>query len=169
MKRLFSQFCCGLCALNYPPLPWESVAMVWGFCVCFVAYLFLKMFIGEYSCFIMSCQLLLNSKVNQLYVYHISPLFQISFPFRSPQSTEQGSLSYTVGSHQQSILYTVSTVNIYQSQSPNSSHSPFLPWCSFICSLCLCLYFFFVNRIVCTNLMEEEMATHSSVLAWEIP
>ena len=31
---------------------------------------------------------------------HISPLFWISFPFRSPQSIEQSSLSYTVSSHQ---------------------------------------------------------------------
>ena len=29
---------------------------------------------------------------------HISPLFWIPFPFRSPQSTEQSSLGYT-GSH----------------------------------------------------------------------
>ena len=55
---------------------------------------------------------------------HIYPLFWISFPFRSPQSTEQSSLCYTVGSHQLSVLYIV--VYICQSQSPNSSHtSPF--------------------------------------------
>ena len=30
---------------------------------------------------------------------HISPLFWISFPLRSPQSTEESSLWYTVGSH----------------------------------------------------------------------
>ena len=30
---------------------------------------------------------------------HISSLFWISFPFRSPQSTESSSLCYTVGSH----------------------------------------------------------------------
>ena len=53
---------------------------------------------------------------------HISPLFWFSFPFRSPQSTEQSSLSYTVHSHQLSILYIVSIVYVCQSQSPNSSH-----------------------------------------------
>ena len=58
---------------------------------------------------------------------HISPLFQISFPFRSPQSTEQGSRCYTVGSHQLSILYIVSTVYMCQSPSPNSSHTPGSP------------------------------------------
>ena len=50
---------------------------------------------------------------------HISPFFQISFPFRSPQSIQSSSLCYTAGSHQLSILYIV--VYICQSQSPNSS------------------------------------------------
>ena len=36
---------------------------------------------------------------------YISPLFWISFSFRSPQSPEPGSLSYTVASHSLSILY----------------------------------------------------------------
>ena len=35
----------------------------------------------------------------------VSPLFWISFPFRSPQSTEQSSLCCTAGSHQSSVLY----------------------------------------------------------------
>ena len=56
---------------------------------------------------------------------HISPLFWISFPFRSLQSIQQSSLCYTVGSHQLSILYIVSIVYICQSPFPNSSHSPF--------------------------------------------
>ena len=43
---------------------------------------------------------------------HISPLFWISFPFRSAQTIEQSSLCYTVGSHQLSILYIVSIVYI---------------------------------------------------------
>ena len=32
---------------------------------------------------------------------------------------------------------------ICQSQSPNSSHTPFPPWYPYVCSLRLCLYFFF--------------------------
>ena len=40
------------------------------------------------------------------YTYTYILLFWISFPFRSPHST-QSSLCYTVGSHQLSILYTV--------------------------------------------------------------
>ena len=41
------------------------------------------------------CVSLYYGKVNQLYI-HIYPLFWISFPFRSPQSTELSSLSCTV-------------------------------------------------------------------------
>ena len=60
---------------------------------------------------------------------HISRLFQISFPVTSPQNTEF--LSYTVGSHQLSILYTV----VFTCQSPNSTHPPFHPWYLYVCSL----------------------------------
>ena len=82
---------------------------------------------------------------------NISPLFWISFPFRSPQSTEQSSLCYTVGNHQLSILYTASIVYICQSQSPNSSHPRLPPWYPYVCSLPLCLYLCFVNKIIYTN------------------
>ena len=51
---------------------------------------------------------------------HIFPLFCISFPFRLPQSTEQSSLWYAVGSHLLAVLYIV--VCICQLQSPDSSH-----------------------------------------------
>ena len=53
---------------------------------------------------------------------HISPLFWISFPFKSAQCIKQSSLCYTVCSHLLSILYIVSIVYMCQSQSPNSSH-----------------------------------------------
>ena len=56
------------------------------------------------------------------YMYTYTPLFWISFPFRSPQGIEESSLCYTAGSHWLSVLYTVSIVYICQSQSPNSSH-----------------------------------------------
>ena len=43
----------------------------------------------KYSGFTMLCYFLLYSRVNQLYMHiHISPLFWISFRFRSPWSTE---------------------------------------------------------------------------------
>ena len=38
---------------------------------------------------------------------HISALFWISFPFRSPQSTEESSLGCTVGSHELPRLHRV--------------------------------------------------------------
>ena len=80
---------------------------------------------------------------------HISPLW-ISFALRSPQSIAQSSLCYTVGSHQLSILYIV--VYICQSQTPNSfCPSLFPPWYPYICSLHLCLYFCFVNKIIYTK------------------
>ena len=43
---------------------------------------------------------------------------------------------------------------ICQSQSPNSSHhhppATFPPWCPYLCSLLLCLYFCPANRFICT-------------------
>ena len=63
-------------------------------------------------------------QIRYKYTYILS--FLTPFPFRSPQSPEQGSLSYTVGSHQLSVSYVVSIVYICQLQSPNSFH-PFLP------------------------------------------
>ena len=55
-----------------------------------------KKLLLEYNCFIMLFEFLLYSKVNRLHVYILSPLFWISFPFKSPQSTEQSSLCYAV-------------------------------------------------------------------------
>ena len=52
-------------------------------------------------------------------IIHISTLFQILFPNRLLQSTEQSYLCYTVGSYQLSILYIV--VCICQHQSPDLS------------------------------------------------
>ena len=39
------------------------------------------------------------------------------------------------------------TVCIRQSQSPNSSHPTLPPWCPYVCSLHLCLYFCLANKI----------------------
>ena len=77
----------------------------------------------------------------------IPPLFWISFPFvRSPQSIEQSSLCNTVGSPCFSILYIVSVVYICVNLNfpIHPTLSRFLPWCPYLCSLPLCLYFFFV-------------------------
>lgn len=75
----------------------------------------------EYSCFTMLCQFLLYSKVNQPYIYLLFFFFFNFFPIWSPQSIEQSSLCYTVGSHQVSVLCIVSIVYVPQSQSPNLS------------------------------------------------
>ena len=69
--------------------------------VSFSFHFFYK-FVLDYICFIMVYQFHLYSKVNQPYMY--PPFFWISFPFRSPQSTEYCSLSYTGGSYQLCIL-----------------------------------------------------------------
>ena len=78
------------------------------------------------------------------------PFFWISFPFRSPQSIEQSSLWYTTDSHQLSVFYIISVgyIYIFPSQSPNSSHHLLFPrWSPYICSLHLCLNFYFVNKM----------------------
>ena len=91
---------------------------------------------------------LLQSKViSYMYIY---PLFWISFPFRPPQRTEQSSLCCTVDSHLFSSLYIVSIVCICQSQSSRLSHPSFPHLGPYICSLCLCFYFCFANRFICT-------------------
>ena len=83
----------------------------------------------EYNCFIILCQFLLYRKVNQQCVYiSVYPLFfQISLPVRSPQSTEQSFLCYTVSSHL--LCYIQNQQCVCQFQSPNSSHhhSPLSP------------------------------------------
>ena len=78
-------------------------------------------------CFFPLCHLgipVLVSAVKQsesVICIHISPLFQISFPFKLSQRIEQGSLHYTVGSRQLSMIFYTQQC-ICQSQSPNSSH-----------------------------------------------
>ena len=89
-----------------------------------MGYYFLKLIVIAIQLLYKLYQFLLYIKVNQLYVY-IYPLFSwICFTFRSPQSTEQISLCYTVASLQLSVLQIVSLVFMCQSQHPISS-SPF--------------------------------------------
>ena len=116
----------------------------------------------------MMCQFLLYSKVNQLYIY-IHPLF-FGFPShlghhralsRVPCAIQQVLISYLFYTQYQQCIYVnpnlpihptlVSVVYICQFQSPNSSHPRFPPQYPYVCSLYLCLYFCFVNKIVYTN------------------
>ena len=93
-----------------------------------------------------------------------SPLFWISFPFRSPQSTEQSSLYYTVGSHQLSILYIV--VYICQSQTLSSSHHPPPPWYPKVCSLYFCLYFCFANKFICITFLHSTYKQYYTIFVF---
>ena len=95
---------------------------------------------------------------------HLS-LYWISFPFRSPQSTEQSSLCCTLGFHQLSILHIVSTVYVYQSQLPNSSLQPLSLLVSiylFYMSVSLC----FVNKILYTNFFRFHIYVQYMVFAF---
>ena len=63
------------------------------------------------------------------------------------------SLCHTACSHLLSILYIL--VYTCQSQSLNSSQSPFPPWCPYVCSLHLCLYFCLANKFICTIFLDS--------------
>ena len=113
-------------------------------------------------------QFLLYSKVNQRDIYISLLLWIPFFSFKSPQSTEQSPLRYTAGSHQLSILYIISIVYICQSQSPNSSYPMDFSGGSVIKNLLpsrRCL----LQSLGQEDPPDKEMATHSSILAWEIP
>ena len=57
-------------------------------------------------CFTMLLASVMQQSKSDLYI-HISSLFWISFPFRSPQSTKLKSLYYTVSSHYLSIYSSI--------------------------------------------------------------
>ena len=84
---------------------------------------------------------------------HISPLFWISFPFRSPQSTEQSFLCYTMFSLAIYFIHSMNGVHV-SIPVPNSSHPAFTLGYPHICSLCLCLYFCFANKITYTIFLD---------------
>ena len=81
---------------------------------------------------------------------HISPLFWISFPFRPPQSTE---FPVPYSGFSLAIYFILSSVHRSIPISQVSMLS-FPSWCSYACSLCLCLYFCFVNRFICAIFLD---------------
>ena len=107
-------------------------------------------FLLEYSCFIMMCYFLLYSKLNKLYVYIYPLFFWISFPFRPPQSTE---FPVPYSGFSLAIYFILSSVHRSIPISQVSMLS-FPSWCSYACSLCLCLYFCFVNRFICAIFLD---------------
>ena len=106
-------------------------------------------FFLEYSCFPMLCSFLLHGKVIS-YLY-IHPLFP-GFPSHLSRHTAPSrvSLCCAVGSHQLSVSYVAAIVHICRSQFSRFIPLPFPPWYPYVCSLYLCLYFFFANRFICT-------------------
>ena len=98
-------------------------------------------------------QFLLYGKVSQP---HMAPLFWISFPFRSPQSTEQS--SWTVQQGLTGCLF-YTWQSFYVSPNLPIHPSPFFPpCCPYVSSLCLCLYFYFATKIIYTIFLNSTTA-----------
>ena len=102
-----------------------------------------------HSYFTMLCWSLLLSNMNQA---HTQTPSLLGSPLRPPQCGKQNSVPHTAVSHQLSILYILSVVYIYTCVcvyshmcQPNSSPAS---WYPHICSLCLCLYYWFANKII---------------------
>ena len=125
--------------------------------IIFLQSLFFFKFLFECSCFTMLYQFLLYSKVNQLYIY-IYPLF-FGFPShlghhralsRVPCAIQQVLISYLFYTYYQQCIYVNSNLPIHPTL-------PFPPWYPYVCSLHLCLYFCFVNKIVYTSFFRFHM------------
>ena len=86
---------------------------------------------------------------------HISLLFKISFPFKSPQSIEQSSLSETEGSQWLPVLHIASVLYICQSQSSLSSQHPAALLSIHLFSMSLSLSLCFANKIIYTVILDS--------------
>ena len=86
---------------------------------------------------LLHCKQILNRwAMGEAYRYTYIPSFLDFLPFKSPQSNEQGSLSYMVGSHYLPILYIVSIVYIWHLYiNGQAIGSSFQSCYDFICSL----------------------------------
>ena len=83
-----------------------------------------------------------------------TPPFWIFLTSRSPQNIQWSSWRYAVDLLQLSIPW----IAVYTRQSHSyclTHFPPFLPWCPYICSLCLCLYFSFANRFTCIIFLDS--------------
>ena len=108
----------------------------------------------------MLCQFLSYSKENGLYIYvsihtHThTPLYPLFFEFLSHLGHCRA-LSRVPCAHQLSVLRIVSVV-VYVSIQTSEVIPPHLfPTLVSVCSLRLCLYFCFANKIVCTTFLDS--------------
>ena len=112
---------------------------------------------GATSNFTLTCSVVLVSGVQQSEsVMHISTLFQLLSPCRPLQSIDQSSLCYTAGPFQLSISHIA--VSVYFGGFPGGSAKD-LP----------AMQETWVQSLGPEDPLEQEVATHSSILAWEIP
>ena len=99
---------------------------------------------------------------------HLSPLYWISFPFRSPQSTEQSSLCCTLGSHQ---FFTAAAAVFYTQYQQCMYINPSFPIHPFTLLLSIHLFYMsvslcFVNKIVYTNFFRFHIYVYYMVFAF---
>ena len=100
----------------------------------------------ECTCFTTLYSFLLSRKWTSCMCVHTS--------LRSPHSSEQRSSRPTVSSQESAVLYRA--VYARRSQSPSWSHLPPLSLCyPYVCSPCLCLYFYFVNKFICAIFLDS--------------
>ena len=96
---------------------------------------------------------------------HITPLFRISFPFRSPQSSEFPVLY----SRFSLVIYFIHSINSAYMSIPISQFiptPPFLPWNPYIHSLCLSLYFCFANKFICIVLLDSTYKQYYTIFVF---
>ena len=93
--------------------------------------------------------------MNQLYVYIYPLVFGLPSHgghHKAPSGVPcAGSLCCTLGSRESSTLYIVSVVIHVNPSLPVPPTFLLSPWCPYIGSLCLCVYFYFANKIVYIN------------------
>ena len=114
--------------------------------ILFLSFFFFS-FLLEYGCFTELCQFLLIVSKSAVHI-HISPLF--GFPSHLSHHKEHW-VEFPVLYHRFSLViyFICSSVYIYVNFNlPIHPTPPYPPSCPYICSLILCLYFCFANKII---------------------
>ena len=81
---------------------------------------------------------------------YIQPLF---FVFPSSLVTTEHWVGFPVLYSRFSLVIHFISMSMSISQFIPPIHFP--PWCPYICSLCLCLYFWFANKFICTIFLDS--------------